>query len=376
MYSPTAISSNAHSNDLIANDASAQQSQQAPLVVNTTQAAERWDGKSKLLKYLEPVVDKIRSVVDPIANVFYTMPTFRGLNSDISTAVVETEIEKPKRPREILIPQPRNIAQRKMTYRKSPRHRPKKFVEFKVDLDKLKYNKDFLDYIKTKKYKHNYPQTYYYPRIKYFINPNSFAQKPNNNRLLPYPKPILWRNLIPIHNNLTATTPSNIISLDPSDWKPIIMVNKTESPKRINKRDKKRRKKLNKKRRKRVRRSVFLSDTKDGFPKRSKTNSRKHDEELSIASLTMNNTDDFIYQKVIDYFAPTKKPAYYTITYNMLMSCLDIIDGIFEVHEVIYNYFNDDVKQIKKSRKKNKKKKPYKILAKNVTSKAKFYRYI
>lgn len=84
MYSPTAMGSNTHSHDLVSNDASAQQSQQAPSVLNSTRAAERWDGKSKLLKYLEPVVDKIRSVVDPIASVFYTMPTFRGLNSDVS----------------------------------------------------------------------------------------------------------------------------------------------------------------------------------------------------------------------------------------------------------------------------------------------------
>ncbi|CAG9569470.1 unnamed protein product [Danaus chrysippus] len=124
LYSPTGLGSHSHTQELIQqNDASAQSSQQAPTVLlNSTRAAERWDGKSKLLRYLEPVVDKIRSFVDPIASVFYdAMPaTFRGLNSAVSTAKsVEPEVEeKAKSPREFLIPQPRHIAQRKISHRK------------------------------------------------------------------------------------------------------------------------------------------------------------------------------------------------------------------------------------------------------------------
>ncbi|XP_046973209.1 uncharacterized protein LOC124539894 isoform X1 [Vanessa cardui] len=45
MYSPTALATHSHSHELLQNDASAQQSQQAPTVlVNSTRAAERWDG--------------------------------------------------------------------------------------------------------------------------------------------------------------------------------------------------------------------------------------------------------------------------------------------------------------------------------------------
>ncbi|CAH0697227.1 unnamed protein product [Spodoptera exigua] len=141
MYSPTAMGAHGQTNEIIhQSDASAQQSQQAPtLLVNSTRAEQRWDGKSKLLKFLEPIIDGIKYVIDPIANVFFgAMPaTFRGLTSDASKAKsVEPvdddldELEIVKKPRQILVPQPRNIAQRKMTYRKN-RNRPKKYADLK-----------------------------------------------------------------------------------------------------------------------------------------------------------------------------------------------------------------------------------------------------
>ncbi|KAI8423215.1 hypothetical protein MSG28_014253 [Choristoneura fumiferana] len=189
MYNPVLTP---HQHELLQqNDASAQQSQQAPTLYNSTRATERWDGKSKLQQFIEPLIDGFKSFVDPIASVFYqAMPaTFRGLNSDVSTQKSIEEVkEEVKRPREILLPQPRNIAQRKMNYRNSLTHRPKKYNELKFDLDKLKHNKDLHDYVKTKKYKYNYPNTYYYPRVKYFVNPHSFNPKINNSRLTPYRK--------------------------------------------------------------------------------------------------------------------------------------------------------------------------------------------
>lgn len=381
MYSPTGLATHSHSHDLLQNDASAQQSQQAPSVlVNSTRAAERWDGKSKLLRYLEPVVDKIRSFVDPIASVFYdAMPaTFRGLNSDVSTAKsVEPEVEeKVKRPREILVPQPRHIAQRKMTQRKSPRQKTKKYVEFKIDLDKLKHSKDFLDYIKTKKYKFNYPHTYYYPRIRYYINPNTFTQLPNNNRLIPNRKPVLRNILINnIRNNISATTPSDIIPLEPSDWKPIVVFNvNSTTNQNTNKTEKIRRKKVIKKR-KRIKRSLdthtsikssdfLLGNTIDSNDKRyfvtnSATTKRGFWEYFTDPFTAFMKEADGYTKKVIHNSLKSKKPPkYYTITYNLLMLCLDAIDGLVEVHEVIHNHLSDDGDDIKlKTKKKIKKKK-------------------
>ncbi|CAG9794886.1 unnamed protein product [Diatraea saccharalis] len=187
LYSPTALGAQQQAHELLQQpDASAQQSQQAPTLqlMNTTRAAERWDGKSKLLKLLEPVLSTFRSFVDPIANVFYSMPaTFRGLNSDVTTESKSYEPEPQEsvtQAKIILNPQPRFIAQRKMTHRKP--QRPKKYTELKINLERLKHNKDLYEYIKTKKYKHNYPNTYYYPKgtgdVQCLMEPRALLQGP------------------------------------------------------------------------------------------------------------------------------------------------------------------------------------------------------
>lgn len=388
LYAPTALGSHSQQHELIQqSDASAQQSQQAPtqLLVNSTRAAERWDGKSKLFKIFEPVVDKIRSFVDPIANVFYdAMPTFRGLNSDVSTAKsVETEVEGKKRPREILYPQPRNIAQRKMSYRKTPRQRPKKYVELNLNLDRLKHNKDYLEYIKTKKYQYNYPHTFYYPRIKYFVNPNTFPQAPNNNRLLFYRKPVLRRNIFVNSNNVTETTTANIMPLEPTDWRPIIVYNITSPNSRRHKirkhrkksrnMEKRHRKKLMKKR-KRVKRSLDLydSNTSNYVSDENVDNEIKNAVAIGRGVIGfleyLSNPFNSILRKVDGYAEKMIKqslkskepPIYYTVVHNLLMFYLDAMDGLMEVTEAIRDYLTEDDlkrKPIRKIKKKNKRKK-------------------
>ncbi|XP_045780313.1 uncharacterized protein LOC123877546 isoform X2 [Maniola jurtina] len=401
LYSPTALGSHSQQHELIQqSDASAQQSQQAPtqLLVNATRAAERWDGKSKLFKLFEPVVDTIRSFVDPIANVFYdAIPTFRGLSSDASTAKsvdpeVDQQVEEKKRPREILIPQPRFIAQRKMSYRKAPRHRPKKYVELNLNLDRLKHNKDYLEYIKTKKYQYNYPHTFYYPRIKYFVNPNTFPPGPNNNRFLPYRKPILRRNILVNSNNVTETTTSNILPLEPTDWKPIIVYNVTDSnldQSKIRKHRKKaknvgkfRRRRVMKKR-KRVKRSLdsYEFTNINSFPR--KTSDNKINNKLVTSGRGLFDFSEYftnpfelllktIEKNVADYagklvpvpllksaLKSKEPPKYYTIAYNILMFYLDAMDGLMAVNEAITDYMNDSdvkTKRKKKIKKKTKRK--------------------
>ncbi|CAH2246646.1 jg25090, partial [Pararge aegeria aegeria] len=387
LYSPTALGSHSQQHELIQqSDASAQQSQQAPtqLLVNSTRAAERWDGKSKLFKIFEPVVDKIRSFFDPIANVFYdAMPTFRGLSSDVSTSKsVEPEGDETKRQKEILIPQPRTIAQRKMSYRKTPRYRPKKYVELNLNLDRLKHNKDYIEYVKTKKYQYNYPQTFYYPRIKYFVNPNTFPPGSSNNRLLPYRKPVLRRNILVNTKNISETTTSNILSLETTDWRPIIVNNVTnpnldQISKRIRKHrkktgnvDKNRRKQIMKKR-KRVKRSLDLYNIHSSSSKisnniisnRAQTSSRGIFGFLEYLSNPFAN----VFKKINGYADKVVKqslkskapPKYYTIVYSILMFYLDAIDGLVEVHEALKNYVIEDLKTKpkRKLKKKNKKKK-------------------
>lgn len=329
-------------------DATAQQSQQAPtLLVNSTRAAERWDGKSKLLKFFEPVIDGIRNIIDPIANVFYgAIPaTVRGLNSDVSTTKSVDlddgldELEIIKRPRQVLVPQPRNIAQRKMNYRKN-RYRPKKYTELKISLDRLKQNKDLQDYTKTKKYKFNYPNTYFYPRVKYFVNPNSF-NKPNNNRLLPYKKEA---------SNIVNVTELPIISND-SDWKPIVAINHTSHNKKKNvtRRHKRRfRKRHNKKRRNRPKRSIDLYvNGGNAIPR-----TLQHSEGYSTGRLFLDFISYFFtqdplgnlvfkstkYTKTkIDNSLESNEPGYYTIAYNFVMMTLDFMDSIFDDYEAKRN---------------------------------------
>lgn len=249
MYNPTALASPTHSHEMLQQaDVTAQQSQQAPTVqlANNTRATERWDGKSSLLRFLEPLASGIRSFVDPIASLFFqAMPaTFRGLTSDVTKAksqqydepiesastIVE---EKAKKPKEILVPQPRNIAQRKTTNarKRGLRNRPtKKYADLKVDLNKLKRNKDFHDYIKTKKYKYNYPYTSYYPRVKHYTNPNNLIAKLNSSRLESYKRDPSFVNSVKFSNETSSF--QSLYSFNNSDWKPIVTID-TISPTNI-----------------------------------------------------------------------------------------------------------------------------------------------
>ena len=56
MYNPTAMGTHTHPHDILSNDASAQQSQQAPTLqlINSTRAAERWDGYRRRPMYYGP----------------------------------------------------------------------------------------------------------------------------------------------------------------------------------------------------------------------------------------------------------------------------------------------------------------------------------
>lgn len=359
------------------NDASAQQSQQAPQVqlLNSTRASERWDGKSKLEKLLEPIVNGIRSYLDPIANVFYAMPaTFRGLNSDVTTMKT---IEEEKKTREILVPQPRFIAQRKMNYRKAYRPRPKKYTELNLDLDKLKKNKDLYDYLKTKKYKFNYQNTYYYPRVKYFVNPNSFFVKPKNTRLVPYIKEI-------IHN---ASTPKpNVTSVNLGYWKPVILLPILTNQSGLHNSSKTDHMYVNvdNMRHKRAKRS--LGDVhEDGL---SETEDIKHSD-LSISGRSVITfmqaltnqvpvkamwKDANIYTKNMlkHSLKSVGPPAFYSITYDIIMITLDIMDGLIEVQQDLTQHFfggkskkhktsisSSHPPKQKPSKKKKKKKKPH-----------------
>ncbi|CAK1541111.1 unnamed protein product [Leptosia nina] len=351
MFSPSGLASQTHTHEILqTNEPSAQQSQQAPSVlVNSTRAAERWDGKSALLKFLEPVVNKIRSFVDPIASVFFdAMPAnFRGLKSDVSTAKsVENEVleEKTKKPREILLPQPRHIAQRKMSYyKKIPRQRPKKYTELNLDLDRLKHNKDFRDYIKTKKYKFNYPYTYYYPRIKYYVNPAMFAVRPNNSRLLPYRRTELRTNMTIEISNVTMIP-------EPSDWKPIIVYKADDSKAQGNKTESEVKKVL-KKKRKRPKRSLDFNNSSNDFQLDGRSKKQK-----SPFENTISFARDYLNKMIKSALKPKgDTPIYYTLTYHLLMSCLDAFDTFVQIHEDIINFFSKNTKHTKLKKKKTKK---------------------
>lgn len=351
----------AHSHDMLqSHDASAQQSQQAPtLLLNSTNAAERWDGKSLLLRYLEPIIDGVKNVISPIANIFYGgMPTFRGLNSDVSTAKsVEAEpVEDVKKPKEFLIPQPRHIAQRK-NFRKT-RNRPKKHVELNIDLNKLKHNKDLHDYVKTKKYKFNYPTTFYYPRIKYVVNPNTFYIKPNNSRLIPYSR----------KQSVSTTTTSPTTE---GYWKPIIVFNDTVSTdsskplignytRRFFRNYFQRRPIL--KRRKRIKRELKYNTEPTKLNKSKDAKDESFLDFLNFGnwwldSSSFNNFLDPATELTKGVLAETvkmeeKEPMYYSAIYDMLMTSLDVIDGIFSVEEEVHkHYFVENPKPKKKRRK-------------------------
>lgn len=355
------------------NDASAQQSQQAPTVqlLNSTRASERWDGKSKLEKLLEPIVNGIRSYVDPIANVFYSMPaTFRGLSSDVTTMKT---VEEEKKPREILVAQPRFIAQRKMNYRKAYRPRPKKYTELNLDLDKLKKNKDLYDYLKTKKYKYNYQNTYFYPRVKYFVNPNTFLVKPKNTRLVPYRKEIIPN---------VSTPKSNVTIVNLGYRKPVILLpvltnhsishNSSKIDHMYGNGDNTRYK--------RAKRSLDDNSV-DDLPEA---------EDLKDYDLSISGRSVAALMQVLSNHDPVKRwwkhanvytkkiikhslksvgpPAYYSITYDFIMITLDIIDGLIEVHQDLTDHFFGGKSKKQKTHshppkqkpsKKKKKKKPH-----------------
>lgn len=345
----------AQANEIIHHsDVTAQQSQQAPsLLINSTRAAERWDGKSKVLKLLEPILNSVRNIIEPLANVVYgAMPaTFRGLSSDVSTTK-NTELDNDldegevvKKPRQILVPQPRNIAQRKMTYIKN-RQRPKKYTEIKISLESLKNNKDLHDYIKTKKYKYNYPNTNFYPRVKYFVNPTNFL-KPNNSRLLPYNKES--------YNVLNATfTP--LLNND-SEWRPIVFYNHT-FPKNITKKYKRNLpRNYHKRQLSRSKRSI------NSHSSLSNENLKVHQNKsfqgtgrflLDFLGVLLQNDplSNLISQSInytqtnIDNSLNSNAPGYYTIAYNMLMINLDFMEGLFGNSE-------SKSKKSKKKRKQN-----------------------
>lgn len=358
------------------NDASAQQSQQAQTVqlLNSTRASERWDGKSKLEKLLEPIVNGIRSYLDPIANVFYSMPaTFRGLNSDVTTMKT---IEEEKKPREILVPQPRYIAQRKMNYRKAYRQRPKKYTELNLDLDKLKKNKDLYDYLKTKKYKFNYQNTYYYPRVKYFVNPNTFIVNPKNTRLMPYVK----------ENIPKVSTPKpNVTLVNLGYWKPVILLPVLTNQSIMHNSSKTDHMYVN------------VDNTKHKREKRSLDNeygdNLPETEDLKDKDLSISGRSVIAFLQSLSNQVPVKgmwknaniytkniikhslksvgPPVYYSMTYDVIMITLDIIDGLIEVQQDLTEHFfggkskkqktsisSSHPPKQKPSKKKKKKKKP------------------
>ncbi|XP_061723361.1 uncharacterized protein LOC133529624 isoform X1 [Cydia pomonella] len=347
MYNPALAP---HSHELLQqNDASAQQSQQQPtLLVNSTRASERWDGKSKLLQFIEPIVDGFKNLIDPIANVFYdAMPaTFRGLTSDVSTTKsIEDVKEKVKKPREILVPQPRNIAQRKMTYKKSMSQRPKKYNELKLDLDKMKHNKDFHDYVKTKKYKYNYPNTYYYPRVKYFVNPHSFYSKTNNTRLIPYKKDTLNTNIV-----IDVLSTFN----ESSEWKPIVVANlDTNIPNDINPISEITPLVPLKRKRTRVKRGVSDTYT-NSFRNSSITvEGRQYNTARGFFDYISNV---FSMDSVSQLFRTESKgpPHYYSMAYDALMLTLEVVDGIMGVSDELGKFYMSPKKKQKKKHKKKK----------------------
>lgn len=379
VYNPTALASHSHTHEMLQqSDATAQQSQPAPTVqlANATRATERWDGKSMLLKFLEPLIDGVRTFVNPIANVFMdAMPaTFRGLTSYVTatksknfdedlTPAASTE-EKAIQPKQILIPQPRYIAQRKSAeIRKRDQNKPKKYTEMKINLENMKNNKDYIDYVKNKKYKYNYPYTHYYPRVKYFVNPNTFLEKSQashklinvtSNNHSRYKRPItLFSNDI-ISNNKTIKNKYILNNTDfheSNDWIPII------SPE-------------------------FSTHT------RSKRNVRTTEiySQKPIQAINYGNKQqnqgrgffDFLFNEdpwgeIIDKASKYTKsiiksnikpqlnsgpPKYYLITYDIVMFSLQVLDDFVQMKQAMYQHlFGHKAKRTKPIKNKNKTKK-------------------
>lgn len=366
MFNPTAMGAQSNLQEMLnQNEVTAQQSQQAPLLLNSTQSAsERWDGKSKLLKFLEPVLGSMRSVLEPIANVFYAMPaTFRGLSSDVTTATSETSADEEAK-KEFLVPQPRYIAQRKTNYRIPPR--TKKYTELKVNLERLRQNKDLHDYIKTKKYKFNYPLTFYYPRVKYVINPNMFATKPNNSRLTQYRKESMKRNETKVESN-------EILNVS-SDWKPIIIPTMNITLKVENTGEKKSKKRF-KRKNLRARRSVHVKDLDINSKSKNFLNLNSEDDRGSVkrgffsfieffldpVSFIFKHAAEYTNSLVDDSLNNKAPPIYYTLAQRVVMYNLDALAGMFDLEDEIKKHYISGLKKKKnknKSKSKDKLKKP------------------
>lgn len=401
MYNPTALASPTHAHEMLQqSDATAQQSQQAPTVqlVNGTRASERWDGKSSLLRFLEPIISGVKSLVDPIASMFFSaMPaTFRGMTSDVTKAksqqsnepiesastIVEEKVKKPK---EILMPQPRNIAQRKTTTtrKRGLRNRPtKKYADLKLDLDKLKRNKDFQDYVKTKKYKYNYPYTSYYPRVKHHTNPGNLYGKLNSSRLSLYKKDHSFMNSFKFSNSTSKL--EALYSFNNSDWKPIVTtdtiapINVTFNVSNSIKRNK---------------RQVVESHTKPYRNSSIQTHLKINSQARGVMSffdylLNSEPVQVFIeeagsYAKNVIKKSVLKEqhspPKYYLLTYDMVMFSLAVLDDFAQMQKSIYDHMFGGSKHAHKHKKPVKKpikkRKPLKLgKPTNVTESSKLKR--
>ncbi|XP_063834690.1 uncharacterized protein LOC135083875 isoform X2 [Ostrinia nubilalis] len=352
MYNPTAMANHPHAHELLQTaDATAQQSQQAPTLqlVNSTRASERWDA------------------------------TFRGMNSDVpTTAVYEPEVaDSAPQPKVILVPQPRLIAQRKMTYRKTFKHRPKKYTELKISLERLKHNKDLYDYLKTKKYKYNYPNTFYYPKVKFFVNPNTFMARPNNSRLRPYRR----ETFVPT-NNATNNISNATLSAS-GEWKPIIVLaehpilsinfTKKAQPKKAYNKTKP---VFGPKNRMRSKRSIDddstvvtyrnstvfenVNQNSFGVGRRSRGFLDFFENLLSsdFMDKVVKQAQDYAKYVIKDSLKSKEPPKYYSFAYEILMWTLELIDGYVSVEEQLHEHINSkEVDKIKPAKVKTTKKK-------------------
>ncbi|CAG4970371.1 unnamed protein product [Colias eurytheme] len=161
-----------------------------------------------------------------------------------------------------------------------------------------------------------------------------FVAKPNNSRLVPYQRNIPKRNVLVEINNAT-------LAPEPSDWKPIIMFKFENQKNRSNKTESKLKKVLNKKR-KRPKRSLenFQLET---------TTTQSYSEPRAKKQKKPEFLDTLLYQArdyIKSFLKSTLKykeepPAYYTVTYNLVVYILDIIEGFVEVNEDLFRFFSE-----------------------------------
>ncbi|XP_052744982.1 uncharacterized protein LOC112053142 isoform X2 [Bicyclus anynana] len=213
----------------------------------------------------------------------------------------------------------------------------------------------------------------------------------NNNRLLSYRKPILRRNIFVNNNNTSETTTAGVLSLEPTDWKPIVVYNVTNSNTHRNKVRKHRKKTQNMrklrrkkimKKHKRVERSLDSYESNNV----NSISEYNYDRNLSNIAVTsgrglsgffqyisnpftnvLKNVDGYAEKVVQDSLKSKEPPIFYTIAYNIVMFYLDAIDGLVEVHEALRNYITEDfpTKPKRKIKIKNKNKIKNKIKNKN-----------